>query len=180
MHEHIGVAARKVAAPNRVLKQRVTHYGQLFAWAMQRDRTGRMPRCFQNLKLNSTQRKFLRVRERASWRAHGHWFANEERKIELRILKPIVFARVSKHGNVWKNAKHLVHAGDVVGVSVREQNGLWLQARVTQELQQRLRRLAWVNHPTCGYACLPLIWCHFKHIGVGLAAAQFKGVKFES
>jgi len=120
------------------------------------------------------------VRERASWRAHGHWFANEQRKIELRILKPIVFARVSKHGNVWKYAKHLVHAGDVVGVRVREQNGFWFQTRVPQKLQQRLRRLARINHPTCGCACLPLIWSHFKHIGVGLAATQFKGVKFEN
>ena len=139
-----------------------------------------MPRCFKNLKLNSTQRKFLRVSKRASWRAHRHWFANEERKIELRILKPIVFARVRKHGNVWKHAKHLVHAGDVISVRMGEQNGLWFQTRVPQEFQQRLRRLARINHPTCGCACLPLIWSHFNHISVGLAAAQFKGVKFES
>ena len=137
--------------------------------------TGRM----QNLKLNSTQRDFLRVRKRARWRGYGHGLANKERQVQLRILKPLVFKRVRQHGNFWKHGANLVHASDVIGVRVGEKNGLGFQTPVAQEVQQWFRRLAWVNHPTCRNTGLPVVCRHFHHIRVGLAATQFKGVKFE-
>ena len=104
-----------------------------------------------------------------------------------------MFKRVRQHGNVWKHGANLVHASDMIGVRVRKKNGLWFQTLVAQEMQHWLRRLAWINHPTCGRALLnmryslilglilrlivPLLRGHFNHIGVGLATTQFKCMK---
>lgn len=119
------------------------------------------------------------MRKRARWRGHGHRLANEKRQVELRILKPVVFKRVRQNGNLWKHGADLVHTRDVIGVRVRQKNGLGFQTPVTQEIQQGLWRLARINHPTRRNTVLPCICGHFHHIRVGLAAAQFKGVKFD-
>jgi len=89
-----------------------------------------------------------------------------------------MFKRVRQHGNVWKHGADLVNTGNVVGVRVRKKNGFGFQMPIAQEVQQWLWRLARINHPTRGCACLSRICGHFHHIGVGLTATQFKGVKF--
>lgn len=138
-----------------------------------------MSRRFKNLKFNSTKRNFLRVRQNARWPRHRNRLANEERQVELRILKPIMFNGMRKHGDIWKHGANLVHASDVIGMRMRKKNGPGFQTGFLQERQQWFGVLAWINHPTCEGAVLPMFYANFYNIGVGLAATQFESMKFD-